>query len=474
LTTTIGRTIREYETEIIEHIQALIQIRSVCSEELPGKPYGEGIDQALRYMLDLGAAMGFRTANVDGYAGHVEYGSGDELVAVLVHLDTVPIGSGWTYEPLGARIDAGRIYGRGASDNKGPAVIALYALKAIKDLGILPKKRVRIIFGTNEENGMTDMDHYFAKEPIPDYAFTPDAAYPIINAEKGYYVIRMHQSRSGRNENLRTLQEIVGGVAPNVVPEHCRTVLAAASSESDELERMVQLAEGNSNIKVIATEAGQVEITAVGKSGHGSYPPSGINAISHMLEFLHAVNGDESESEEPFLRFIRTAIGYEAFGESLGLACSDPVHGKLTVNLAQIRVDEKNAEVLLNIRYPVTVDGEAVIAKLRQKAASVGVEVEVMAYLAPLFVPPDQSLIKKLSRAYETVMGEKAELLSIGGGTYARKLQNRGVAFGAGFRGTDTRAHQPDEFIVIDEMMLHGEICTQAIFELIGAEESEA
>ncbi|NOU74744.1 dipeptidase PepV [Paenibacillus sp. LMG 31458] len=467
---TIGSAIRSYQPEIVEHIQALIRIRSVASESMPGRPFGEEIAQALHYMLDLGASMGFRTVNVDGYAGHVEYGDGEELVAVLVHLDTVPEGIGWTYDPLSAEIHNGRIYGRGASDDKGPAVVALYALKAIKDLGVNPKKRIRIIFGTNEENGMTDMDHYFAREPVPDYAFTPDAAYPIIHAEKGYYVFRLKRLHTVAERDRRIL-EMAGGVAPNVVPEHCRTIIETADAKPEELERIVLLAEENPHIDAILTKERRVEITAVGKSGHGSYPPSGINAISHMAAFLHTIGGIVPEDE--FWRFIRTAIGFEAFGESLGLACNDPVHGRLTVNLAQIRLDEEMAEAILNVRYPVTADGKTVLAKLRQKAAGYGVEVEVAAYMAPLFVPPDHALIRKLSRAYEAIMGEKAELLSIGGGTYARKLQNRGVAFGAGFRGTDTKAHQPDEFVIIEDMMLHGEICTQAIYELIRTEEEE-
>ncbi len=155
--------IRQYEQMILHHIQELVRIRSVASEPLPGKPFGEGVDQALCYMLELGESMGFTAKNVDGYAGHIEYGQGAGLVAVLVHLDTVPEGSGWIHDPFGGQIEDGNLFGRGASDNKGPAVVALFALKALKDLNIMPTKRIRIIFGTNEESGMTYMDYYFTK-----------------------------------------------------------------------------------------------------------------------------------------------------------------------------------------------------------------------------------------------------------------------------------------------------------------------
>ncbi|RXZ80675.1 dipeptidase PepV [Paenibacillaceae bacterium] len=472
----IGQAIRAYEQDIIHHIQQLLRIDSVASVPLPGKPFGEGVDRALAYMLDLGRTMGFKTTNVDGYAGHVEYGSGTELVAVLVHLDTVPLGSGWTMEPLGGCIHEGNIYGRGAADNKGPAVVALYALKALKDAGIAPRKRVRVIFGTNEENGMTDMDYYFTKEPLPDYSFTPDAGYPITHAEKGYYVFRLTSPRQAAQGQLL---EMIGGTAPNVVPERCRAVLASQGHDDEGADAwLAQLAGGDADmdhpgkIEVARIEDGLIEVVAHGKSGHGSYPPSGQNAIAYMADYLHLLASlpegmKEAEYvEDPFVAFIRSFIGHEAFGESLDLACSDEQHGRLTVNLAQISVNRDNAEAVLNIRYPVTADGAQLRETLIGKAAQFGIEVETVSHMAPLYVAPEHPLIVKLSAAYETIMGEPAKLLSIGGGTYARKLQNRGVAFGAGF-GRDNHVHQPDEFVAIADMMLHGEICTQAIYELI-------
>ncbi|WJH33410.1 Sapep family Mn(2+)-dependent dipeptidase [Paenibacillus sp. CC-CFT747] len=187
----IGEKVLVYREDILHHVRELIRIRSVLSEPKEGMPYGEGVHAALTYVLQLAEQLGFRTAQVDGHAGHAEYGEGEKLAAVLVHVDTVAEGDGWSVDPFQAVLRDGRIYGRGASDNKAAAIAALFCLKAVQDSGLLPKKRIRIIFGTNEENGMTDLDHYFEKEPLPDYGFTPDAAYPIIHAEKGYYVIRL-------------------------------------------------------------------------------------------------------------------------------------------------------------------------------------------------------------------------------------------------------------------------------------------
>ncbi|MBM7566153.1 M20 family metallopeptidase [Paenibacillus sacheonensis] len=497
----ISEAILKYESDIVRHIRELVRIRSVAGTPEPGKPFGEGPARALRYMLELGESMGFRSADIDGYAGHLEYGEGDEMAAILVHLDTVPEGEGWTADPFGGDVEGGRIYGRGAADDKGPAVVALYALKAFADLGIAPRRRLRIIFGTNEENGMTDMDHYFAQEPLPEFGFSPDAGYPVIHAEKGIYVVELNwkartqpQLIGARNRSSESdsgpspmgngttgsdirlsavelcIVSMEGGSAPNMVPDSCRAVVEAG----EEAARMIlQAASGHERITADRMENGRLVLTAAGKSGHGSYPPSGINAIAHMAAFLADLAlGSDKEDASPAARlkaFLAKRIGFEAFGESLGIACSDPVHGRLTVNLAQVSLNAEESRVILNIRVPVVFDGEELVSQLRNRLQADGIRLTVQSWLPPLYVPPEHPLIRKLNRAYETVTGESAGLLSIGGGTYARKLQGRGVAFGAGFPGgPDNHAHQPDEFVGIADMMRHGRVCLQAIYELIG------
>lgn len=456
---TFGQRVLDYEDEIIYHVCELIRIRSVIADPKEGMPYGEGIHSALTYVLRLAEQLGFTIRNVGGFAGHAEYGEGDEIAAVLVHVDTVPEGDGWSLDPFQAVMQEGRIYGRGASDNKGAVIAALFSLKAIQDAGLIPKKRLRIIFGTNEENGMTDLDEYFAQEPLPDCGFTPDAAYPIINAEKGFYVIRLSVAHCSGPVVL------FGGSAPNVVPDHCYAEIDMASLDAEETERFYRLAKSAERIEC-RSENGRFLLEARGRSGHGSYPPSGINAVSVMVELL--CNLPLTGELMRFVGFVREKIGFEAFGESLGLAKSDPVHGRLTINLGQMNVGSDESSIILNLRYPVTEDGPSVIEALRRISGAYGIKVEVLQHLEPLHVPADHPLIKKLSKAYEAITGEKAELLSIGGGTYARKLQNRGVAFGPGFRGTNTRAHQPDEFVPIDDLMRHAVICTQAMYELLG------
>ena len=99
-------------------------------------------------MLDIAmddcSHLGLPTQVFDGYAAHAEIGEGsdDDALAILVHLDVVPEGDGWHFPPYGAVIENDRMYGRGTSDDKGPAVAALYAVKAVKEANIPLKRKV--------------------------------------------------------------------------------------------------------------------------------------------------------------------------------------------------------------------------------------------------------------------------------------------------------------------------------------------
>lgn len=474
LTMNIGRNILKYKAEITAEICRLIGIRSVNDVPEEGKPYGAGVAQALDYMLALGERLGFRSCRVDGYAGHIEFGDGEEIVAVLVHLDTVAAGEGWTSDPFKAVVKEGLIIGRGASDNKGPAVVAVYALCALRDAISQPGRRVRVIFGTDEECGMRDMDVYFAKQPLPKYSFTPDASYPIIHAEKGYLVVSVRGSE--RLHRARAIKKVVGGDAPNMVPDQCYAILDREGMSPEQWEGLnEQLYHRTDADASLKKEGTQWRLVVRGRSGHGSYPPSGENAIAKLLVLLEAA-GLISEDDK-LLTMLHHQVGFEAFGQSLGIACQDVKHGKLTVNLAAVRVDEQEEKAVFNIRYPVTEDENALLLKLYALFAEKGMQLSVDQHMPPLHVPEEHPLLAKLGRAYETVMGEPARLLSIGGGTYARKLQGTGVAFGAGFPGRQhgPGPHQADECVSIEDLMLHGQICTQALYELqIRGDEEDA
>ncbi|MBR6614953.1 MAG: M20/M25/M40 family metallo-hydrolase, partial [Lachnospiraceae bacterium] len=150
----IEQYIDAHKEEMLADIIELCKIDSAKGPYEEGKPFGEGPFQALAKGLEIGEKHGFAITNYDNYVGTIDLNDKEKQLDILAHLDIVPGGEGWTvttpFEPV---IKDGKIYGRGTSDDKGPAMTALYAMKAIKELGIPVKKNVRLILGTDEECG---------------------------------------------------------------------------------------------------------------------------------------------------------------------------------------------------------------------------------------------------------------------------------------------------------------------------------
>ena len=355
-------------------------------------------------------------------------GRGDEYAAVLVHVDVVPEGDGWTYPPYDGIIHNGRIYGRGACDNKGPAVAALYCLKVLKDANVTGKRRMRVIFGADEERGMQDMPHYFENEPYPVMAFTPDAEYPIYNREKG--LLHMDVFLKGLEQDS-PFRSIVGGLAPNVVPDKCTAIVkSGAVLLSELLESAKQFASDKISIKEM--ENGDFSITSVGTTAHASRVSMGFNACQHLVKFLCFAMGEKAPNQ---LRYIDECAGSEYDGKSFGVKCSDELSGELTLNIGILDLREDSGKMSIDIRYPVSQKGEELYGIIAKKTENFGYEAVIDMHKDPLYIPQDAPLIQKLSKAYESATGQKAELKAQGGATYARTLDNVGVCLRGGIRG---------------------------------------
>lgn len=433
------------ESELIESLQELIRIRSV-GEEAGAHPFGDGPHACLMACLALGERLGFRTASVDDMAGYVEYGSGEEMVAVLGHLDVVPEGDGWNYPPYGAVIDNGRLYGRGAVDDKGPTVAALYALRAIADSGVALSRRIRVIFGLNEEKGSLCIKHYVNKgEELPVMGFTPDGEYPIINGEKGIVTATFVRRLSA--DGAKRIAAFSAGIAANVVPEFATAELTFAP-------------EGKLPEKVSATGT---RVEARGVNAHGSTPELGENAIGRLLLALDGLglSGDHGEA----VHFLAEHIGMETRGKSLGIALSDDISGDLTLNLGVAKLEGDTLSVTINIRYPVTRKLEEFYPALVAKMAEGGFTETSLAHKQALYMPPESELIRCLSKVYEEQTGEPARLISMGGGTYAKAMPNT-VAFGPIFPGDEAVEHKPNEYIELSKLMKNAKIIAAAMYEM--------
>lgn len=181
----LNENIEKFKNQMIEHIIDVVKIPSVESEAKENAPFGEEVNRALLKALEISEKLGFKTKNIDGYMGYAQFGEGDDYIGIVGHLDVVPTEDGWINPPFSGHIEDGRIYSRGALDNKGPIMSALYGLYAVKESGLKISKPVRIIFGTDEESGFEDLTYYLTKEKPPIMGFTPDCKYPVVYGERG-------------------------------------------------------------------------------------------------------------------------------------------------------------------------------------------------------------------------------------------------------------------------------------------------
>ncbi|MGG0760338.1 dipeptidase PepV [Bacillus paramycoides] len=451
--------------DLIRDTQQFLQIKSVWEEESAkeGAPFGEGVEKALSFMLHKGETEGFASKNLEGYAGHLEMGQGEELVGILCHVDVVPEGDGWTTPAYSADIRDGKIFARGAIDDKGPTMAAYYAMKIVKELGLPLSKRVRMILGTDEESNWKCVDHYFKNEEMPTIGFAPDADFPIINAEKGISDIQVVQNGSEEKDGAYKLISFESGRRLNMVPDFAEAVITGedVNALTVAYEEYLQTAK---KIGKAIVEGNTITLQVKGVSAHGSTPEKGENAGLLLANFLTTVSLDGKATS--FASFVTEAFTDDILGEKAGISYKDDISGPLTVNVGRLSYTKENGGNLgLNVRYPVTTNFEETIEKLKGYAHNHGFEVADYSNSRPHHVDKDHVLIRTLQRVYEEQTGEKAELLAIGGGTYARSLK-AGVAFGPLFPGKEELAHQKDEYIEIEDLLKATAIYAQAIYEL--------
>ena len=451
----LNAIIESMHDEMIDTLQKWIRVPSAKGEAAPGAPFGKEV----RSMLDMALAdceqMGFKTQNFDGYIAHADLGEGsdEDALAILAHLDVVPEGDGWKYPPYGAVIENGRMYGRGTSDDKGPAVAALYAMKAVKDAGIPLRRKVRLILGCDEESGWEDIAHYNKVATMPRMGFSPDASYPIINIEKGICRLELHGVLS--NEGLQVIA-FNNGERPNVIPGRASALVVGDAATVAQAEVAAKKLDIPAEVQL--TDKG-VSITVTGISGHAAYPETARNANGEMLLLLRelGVQGD--------LRLLADKIGLDYKGEGLEISVSDGISGYLTCNLGIIRAGEGGVYATLDIRYPVMTNPDMIIKN--GSASLPGMRVEAMEVKEPHHVPAGSELVQNLLDAYHEVTGYERKCLYTGGGTYARSLQE-GVAFGASFPQDEDLAHQANEYADIEGLYKNIKIFALAIVKLAG------
>ncbi|MGI6782148.1 MAG: dipeptidase PepV [Acholeplasmataceae bacterium] len=437
--------------DFLKDLQSLIEINSELTSYDPmrvGMPFGPGPREVLDKMLEIGEKDGFNVLNVDGYAGHIEYGHQQDYVAILGHLDVVPAGSDWTYPPYELTIVNNKLYGRGVEDDKGPTLAAYYAMKILKDLNISLSKRIKLIIGTDEESGSRCMRHYLKKHPeVPVSGFVPDADFPLIYAEKG--ILRVDIRGSIIDDNIVSID---AGLRANMVPDQVNVVFKG--NLVDEIKLI--------DDKLSPTfENNQTKLRISGKSAHGSTPELGENAVFNLLRLTDKLNLTGG-----ILHILGTYFFEDTTGKSLGIDTVCPETGKLTENLGILKYDGQELLITLDIRYPKGITYKQIVDNIKLRLNKYELDVTRSTNSDMLYVSPQSDLVQTLLKVYKKHTGDKtAKPMVIGGGTYARSIPNV-VAFGPHMPGRPSFIHQKDEYMLLDDLLLATIIYLESLYEL--------
>ena len=449
--------IEKNKNNIIETLCELIKIPSVSNENSNTDfPFGEECSNALKYALNLGKSMGFKTKNVDNYCGYIEFGEGKELVGIIGHLDVVPAleDDGWSSPPFLPSIREGKIFGRGAIDDKGPVVASLYAMKAIKD-NVKVSKRVRLILGLNEEKSWKCIEYYKNHEEHPSIGFSPDANFPGIFAEKGIMSIELNNNFSIKNFSILDIN--CNDNAINVVPKYCSITLKS------NLPNISHKYSNSENIKIHNINSNTIKIESFGIASHAAHPELGKNAITNLVKYLL----DNFEFDSNYLnRLYELGVFSLESPEFMSNTKIQDESGILTSNVAVLDYIDNKLIIKINLRVPVHTNCEDIKLKydlLKNEFNTL--EVKTIRIQEPLYIEKNNYLVKTLVDIFNKKTGLNEEPIAIGGGTYARAFKNF-ISYGAMMPGSIDMCHQVDEFIKIDNLILASKIYADAIYEL--------
>lgn len=428
----IQQAIKRNEGEFLNDLNQLLAVPSVKGTPESNAPFGIEPRKALDIGLNLAKKYGFETAIVDDAVGYAQAGNAQEYIGIVGHLDVVAAGSDWDFPPFKLSEKDGRLYGRGVLDNKGPIFACLYGLKLLKELEIPLDKTVRIIFGTDEESGSADLPYYLKKERPPIFGFTPDCKYPVVYGERG--IVNVTIRTPFTQTELDMIGDIVGDQAKDHVPDQLSVTL-----ETNE------------------------KISVKGKRSPTNAPEMGLNGITLLAEKLKE-SSELTPDLRAYFRWMYQSFHEKHFGEGINLAIADEDSGKLILTPYELKNGEKEFELSVAIRYPVTFSEKEIIDRINE-VLPVFYQLEIIRSMPSTNFPKENENVKKLSAVYEAVTGLDGTPVTTTGATYARSMPNL-VAFGPSFPGQKGIAHNKNEYMDLTDLLKNLEIYTLAIYEL--------
>lgn len=503
------RMVLESMEEMKRDLGRLVAYRSVCDMDTAGegKPFGQGAADALEAVLAMAGEMGMETRNFGGYAGDITVGQGKTMIGILCHVDVVDVSDGWDTPPFEMTEKDGKLYGRGTSDDKGPLVSCLYAMRYLRDQGRIPATHsIRMIVGADEEEEYRCMNYYVKHaDRLPDCAFIPDAYFPLVYAEKGLIDFDLEfplkkdcpetacpgaaaspGTEEGRRAEegvqtetyLRTeaypraeVLSLSGGSARNIVAPEAVCRIAVSPEEKEKVCRLLcavpelTVSEIHEPEDAALPPRAVLEIRTVGVACHAMSPEKGKNAVNSLLCGL-AASGIQF-SIQPFLEAFDRMFGLTYDGSRMGCQMEDETSGALTLNVGTVLLEEGRVSVKANVRYPVSADYEQIEARMIRPLKEAGFRYREILAMDPLYMQKDGAVAEALMAAYQEVTGDREhEPFAIGGATYARLLPNA-VSFGPLFPWETELAHEDNECVSVESLGKMTEIYLNALDRLM-------
>lgn len=428
----IEKFVEDHKRQMTRDLQELVKISSVPEPPTKGAPFGKGNAKVLEKALELCRRERLETCNFENYCGRALWNQGGREVSLVSHLDTVPVGDGWSVDPFGGEIKQDYVIGRGSRDNKSAMIAGLYAIKGLKDLNVPLKNSISLIMGCNEENGMADIEYYLQHHSSPDLAIVTDCDFPVCYGEKGIIVGKLSMPRPS------CILKLYAGDADNVIPAKARAEVY--------LEEQPDVGK---NVAITRKSETHFILEANGIQGHAAFPESAHNAIGILFQELTDVCPLTAKEKIAFDLMLKTAASSD--GRAFNIWCEDDISGSLTCSSCILRVEDNKIFMICNIRYPVTKDGEQILKNMEESACAHGCAFQLISHSKPYCLSQEDPVIQKLYQIYKSCTGSDKLPYVMGGGTYARKFP-RALGFGMGdplerspFPFGRGGGHQPDE-----------------------------
>jgi len=481
----IQKWLAAHREEMIRDIFDLVRVNSEKMPAREGMPYGEGPAQALSIALAKAGHYGFTVQNHENYVGSIDMSDAPRGLDILAHLDVVPATPGFTVtQPFDPVEKDGKLYGRGTADDKGPAIAALYAMRALKELGVPLKKNVRLILGCDEECGSSDIEYYYKKEAAAPCTFSPDSCFPVVNVEKGHlvaaFVCKNHCDAGPKSAETKTAAweapcviEAHSGMKFNVIPDTAQILIQNISRECIEAAAETLMREVPVRVAIEPAE-GALRVTVKGKSAHASTPELGVNALTALLRLLgearEAFSGAKDAATKALLALSEVLVFADHAGRALGIGRDHEVTGPTTVSPDMLSVQDGVLRLTIDSRMALGSTRENTVGTLEKIAAARGCAFEVERYSETHYVPADSPFVKTLIACYEDVYERSdSKPIAMGGGTYVHEVEN-GVAFGCVEDEDETNLHGDDEHIAVEDLLKGSATFALAIYAICGGE----